>query len=221
MAPYLPALALSAARGLFSLACLATSAYAFAYLFMAVRGGDPFAARFAISGLDVPAHFFGAGLALLLVPLQLSGGIRRRWPALHRLGGWLSAAALLVGGVSGLSRAQLAQGGWPSRLGFSLLSLLWLGVTANGIRLAVAGRFDRHRRWMAYSMALTAGAVTLRVMLALGTGVLGWPFMPVYVGTAWASWLFNLAVCAWLLRRPRPAPRGNAGSRWASARPAA
>lgn len=66
MAPYLPAFALSAARGLFSLACLATSAYAFAYLFMAVRGGDPFAARFAISGLDVPAHFFGAGLALLL-----------------------------------------------------------------------------------------------------------------------------------------------------------
>lgn len=221
MGPRLHAFALSAARTLFSLACLATAAYAFAYLFMAVRGGDPFAARFAVSGLDVPAHFFGAGLALALVPLQLSGAIRRRWPALHRLGGWLSAAAILVGGVSGLSLAQHAQGGWPSRLGFSLLSLLWLGVTANGIRLAVAGQVDRHRRWMAYSMALTAGAVTLRVMLALCTGVLGWPFMPVYVGTAWASWLFNLAACALLLHLPRPAPRARAGSRWASARPAA
>ncbi len=222
----LSALALATAAGLFSLACLAAAAYAFAYLFMAVRDGDPFAASFAASGLDVPAHFFGAGLALLLVPLQLSRGVRRRWPGLHRLGGWLSAAAILVGGVSGLSLAQHAQGGWPSRAGFSLLSLLWLGVTANGIRLAIAGRIDQHRRWMAYAMALTAGAVTLRAMLALGTGVLGWPFMPVYVATAWASWLFNLAVCAWLLRlsgprRPGATPRTRGGSRWASARPAA
>src|SRR5690606_1913827 len=121
-------LGLRLAQLLFSLACLATAAYAFAYLFMAFRSGDPFAAQFAVSGMDVPAHFFGAGLALLLVPLQLSRGVRRRWPALHRLGGWLSAVAILVGGVSGLSLAQHAQSGWPSRTGFSLLSLLWLGV---------------------------------------------------------------------------------------------
>ncbi|MGJ4802747.1 DUF2306 domain-containing protein [Luteimonas sp. SDU82] len=225
MRPRLSALVLLLAQGLFSLACLATAAYAFAYLYLTARGGDPFAARFAVSGLDVPAHFFGAGLALLLLPLQLSQGVRRRWPALHRLGGWLSAGAILIGGVSGLSLAQQAHGGWPSRAGFSLLSLLWLGVTANGIRLAIAGQIARHRRWMAYSMALTAGAVTLRVMLALGTGPLGWPFLPVYIGTAWASWLFNLAVCAWLLRLRAPAPptasRAVPGTRWASGPPAA
>ncbi|WP_298576275.1 DUF2306 domain-containing protein [uncultured Luteimonas sp.] len=226
MRPRLYALATSLPLALFSLACVATAAYAFAYLFMAYRSGDPFAAQFAVSGVDVPAHFFGAGLALLLVPLQLSRGVRRRWPALHRLGGWLSAVAILVGGVSGLSLAQHAQGDWPSRAGFSLLSLLWLGVTANGIRLAVVGQIARHRRWMAYSMALTAGAVTLRVMLALGTGVFGWPFMPVYVGTAWASWLFNLALCAWLLRLRAPdalsvAARGGSGRRWASGQPSA
>jgi len=214
-------LGLRLAQLLFSLACLATAAYAFAYLYMAFRSGDPFAERFAVSGLDVPAHFFGAGLALLLVPLQLSQGIRRRWPALHRTAGWLSAAAILIGGVSGLSLAQHAQGGWPSRAGFSLLSLLWLGVTANGIRLAIAGEVANHRRWMAYSMALTAGAVTLRLMLALGTGLLQLPLLPVYVGAAWGSWLFNLAVCAWLLRTPpRPAfsaglAPGGSGRRWA------
>lgn len=214
-------LGLRLAQGLFSLACLATAAYAFAYLYMAFRSGDPFAERFAASGLNVPAHFFGAGLALLLVPVQLSHGIRRRWPALHRLGGWLSAVAILIGGVSGLSLAQDAHGGWPSRTGFSLLALLWLGVTANGIRLAVAGECARHRRWMAYSMALTAGAVTLRLMLALGTGPMHLPFLPVYVAAAWGSWLFNLAVCAWWLHAPaRPgisaglAP-GGSGRRWA------
>lgn len=226
MRSLLRTLGLRLAQLVFSLACLATAAYAFAYLYMAFRSGDPFAEQFAVSGLDVPAHFFGAGLALLLVPLQLSQGVRQRWPALHRAGGWLSAAAILIGGVSGLSLAQHAQGGWPSRAGFSLLSLLWLGVTANGIRLAIAGDIARHRRWMAYSVALTAGAVTLRVMLALGTGVFGWPFMPVYVGTAWASWLFNLALCAWLLRLRAPdalsvAARGGSGRRWASGQPSA
>ncbi len=215
-------------QALFSLACAATAAYAFAYLYLAFRSGDPFAARFAISGWDVPAHFFGAGMALLLVPLQLSAVVRRRWPALHRVGGLLSAAAILVGGISGLSLAQHAQGGWSSRLGFSVLSLLWIAVTANGIRLAIAGELARHRRWMAYSIALTAGAVTLRLMLGLGAGALHLPFMAVYVTASWASWLINLALCAWLLRllgrrrlnaaAPRPSARGGDDRRWASRR---
>ena len=219
-----------AAQAMFSLACVATAAYAFAYLSMAFRAGDPFAARFAISGGDVPAHFFGAGLALLLVPLQTSGLVRRRWPALHRIGGLLSAAAILVGGLSGLSLAQHAQGGWVSRLGFSTLSLLWIVITANGIRLAIRGDLARHRRWMAYSIALTAGAVTLRLMLGIGAGALQLPFMAVYVTASWASWLINLALCAWWLRmldrrrRLSPAPanprfgHGDADRHWASRR---
>ena len=220
------------AQALLSLACVATAAYAFAYLYLRLRTGDPFAAQFAVSGWDVPAHFFGAGLALLLVPVQLSAGIRRRWPALHRTCGLLSAAAILIGGISGLSLAQHAQGGWPSRAGFMLLSLLWLGITANGIRLAIRGDIARHRRWMAFSMALTTGAITLRIMLGVGAGILQLPFMTVYVTSAWASWLFNLAVCAWWLRaserrrvRPAPAdaavPRDAGDMRWASRRQAA
>ena len=64
--------------------------------------------------------------------------------------------------------AQDAQGGWPARAGFTLLSLLWLAATAQGIRLAIRGELARHRRWMACSMALTSAAVTLRLMLAAG-----------------------------------------------------
>lgn len=209
-----------AIRLLFSLACVATAAYAFAYLFMAVRQGDPFAANFAVSGWDVPAHFFGAGLALLLVPLQLSDSVRRRWPALHRVGGLLSVFAIVIGAISGLSLAQDAQGGWPSRIGFSLLSVLWLAITVNGVRLAMAGDLAGHRRWMACSIALTSAAVTLRLILAVG-GILQLPFMPVYITAAWASWLLNLALCGLLLRAKRgrgvsvaAARRDDAGRRW-------
>jgi uncharacterized membrane protein len=224
-------LVVRSAQALFSLLCLGVAGYAFAYLYLAFRPGDPFAAQFAVSGWDVPAHFFGAGLALLLVPVQLSQAIRRRWPAVHRTCGWLSAAAVLIGGVSGLSLAQHAQGGWPSMAGFSLLALLWLGVTGNAIRFAIRGDIARHRTWMAYSIALTSAAATLRVMLGVGVVLLQLPLMTVYVTAAWASWLLNLAICACWLRATGPRrlkseaaplrPHDGVDRHWASRRQAA
>lgn len=188
-------------RGLFALACLGVAAYAFAYLYGQFRPGDAFAAQFAIAGWPVPAHFFGAGLALLLVPLQISASIRRRLPALHRLGGWLYVFAVAIGSVSGFMLALDAQGGLPSQIGFTVLSLLWPVFTAIGIGKAIAGDTVAHRRWMCRSIALTTGAITLRVML--GTGMaLQFPFMTVYVAAAWLSWMFNLAVCELMLRWP-------------------
>lgn len=204
-----------ALRGVFMLLCVAVAGYAFAYLYGEYRSGDPFAAQFAVSGWDVPAHFFGAGLALLLVPLQLSAGLRRRMPRLHRLGGWLYVAAVAIGAGSGLSLAANAQGGVPSRLGFTTLALLWPVVTAIGIRHAIAGNTGAHRRWMCRSIALTAGAITLRLMLATGI-VLQWPFMPVYIAAAWLSWMVNLAVCELILRWPTAARHAGAGNCWAS-----
>lgn len=203
------------ARAVFALSCVAVAGYAFAYLYGEFRSDDPFAAQFAVSGWDVPAHFFAAGLALLLVPLQLSATIRRRAPGLHRLGGWLYVMAVAIGAVSGLSLAQNAQGGPVSQAGFMLLSLLWPLTTALGIRHAIGRDIAAHRRWMSRSIALTTGAITLRMMLAAGI-VLELPFMPVYVAAAWLSWLFNLAVCELILRWP--AIRGRIGGAGCAAR---
>lgn len=210
---------------LFAASSLLVAAYAFAFLRMRpFDPHDPFMVKFAVSGIDVPMHFFGAGLALLLVPLQASDRIRRRWPALHRTGGWLYAGGVLVGGLGGFSLAFDAHGGWAAGAGFLLLSVLWLAVTANGIRLAVVRDFDRHRRWMCHSLAMTFAAVTLRAILFVGTGPLGLPFDGVYIFSAWASWSLNIAVCAWWLSRGRRTavarlrhPGGSRGSNTATA----
>jgi len=188
-----------------ALACAALAAYAFAYLYGEYRPRNPFHAQFAVSGLDVPGHLFGAGLALLLAPLQLNGWLRRRWPRLHRLGGWLYAGAILIGGVSGLSLARHAQGGAASGAAFALLAAVWMTVTALGIGYAIAGDTVRHRRWMWRSIALTTSAITLRLILGVGTGALRLDFLPVYVFAAWSCWTFNLAVCEAWLRWPRSA----------------
>ncbi|MGY1426332.1 DUF2306 domain-containing protein [Lysobacter sp. A289] len=202
-------------RGVFTLACVGVAGYAFAYMYGEFRPGDPFAAQFAISGWDVPAHFFAAGLALLLVPLQLSTSVRCRLPRLHRLGGWLYVAAVAIGAGSGLSLAENAQGGLASTLGFTALSLLWPVVTAIGIRHAIAGNTAAHRRWMFRSAALTTAAITLRLILATGV-ILQWPFIPVYIAAAWLSWLINLAICELILRWPAITRHVRAYSRLAS-----
>lgn len=189
----------------FAALCLAVAAYAVGYLYGDFRPRNPFDRRFALAGLAVPAHFFGAGLALALAPFQLSALLRRRLPRLHRLVGWLYVGGVLIGGLGGLALAAGAYRGWASGAGFALLAVVWLACTGIGVAHAVRGDLERHRRWIWRSVALTASAVTLRLMLGLGTGALQLPFPLVYVTSAWACWLVNLAVCELLLRWP-PGP---------------
>lgn len=194
-----------AARGLallvLALLCLGVAVYAWRFLYGDVHPRNPFMLSFARAGLGVPAHFFFGGLALALAPLQLSQTLRRRWPRAHRLAGWLYALCILVGGIGALALAPRAQGGWPSATAFTLLGLIWIGVTAAGVAYAVAGDYARHRAWMCRSVALTTAAVTLRLMLGAGMAA-GLPFLSVYITAAWASWLLNLAICEVLLRWP-------------------
>lgn len=210
------------ATAAFALLCVAVAAWAFAYLYRDIHPNDSFQARFALSGLDVPLHFFGAGLALALAPLQLSAAVRRRVPALHRIGGWLYAGGILVAGLAGLSLATKAHGGIASGIGFATLAVLWMLATGCGIRHAVAGNVSAHRRWMCRSVAMTFAAVTLRIMLGVGAGVLELPFTGVYIATAWGSWLLNLAACElWLRRGAWLSQRRAGGTRSAWSRPGA
>lgn len=200
------------AKSLFALLAVVVAAYAFTYLYRPFEAGNPFAAQFAISGVDVPLHFSIAGFALLLAPVQLSSTLRRRLPALHRLCGWLYVGSILVGSISGFSLALHAQGGVASRASFVLMSLLWPALTAMGIWRAIAGDIVGHRRWMCRSVALTYSAVTLRLILGVGFGALHLPFIPVYIAAAWLGWSINLAVCELLLRWPAIRARRRPGS---------
>lgn len=185
----------------FALACVGIALHAFFYLFHAFNPRNPFHVSFAAAGWAVPGHFFAAGLALLLLPLQFAQRLRARWPRLHRVGGWLYVFAVLVGGVSGLMLAPRAQGGWSTGGSFLLLALLWLGSTGMALYCAIRRRFDAHRRWMLRSAALTFAAPTLRLYLGLGLGVFGLGFPQAYLLAAWLCWVVNLLVVEAYLRR--------------------
>lgn len=197
------ALARRFAHVVFALSCVMVAVYAFHFLYGEFHPRNPFDRRFAAAGLPVPMHFFGAGIALALAPFQVWPRLRARWPSVHRTAGWLYAGGVLIGGVGGLVLSTHAHGGWASGAAFALLALVWIASTALGIGHAIAGDIERHRRWMWRSVALTASAVTLRLELAIGQGMLHLPFLTNYVFAAWSCWTINLVIVeSWLRHRP-------------------
>ncbi len=147
------------------------------------------------------AHVGLAPLALALTPFQLSTGLRRRRPGLHRWMGRVSALAILLSGLGGLVMAARTEAGPVAALGFGTLAVVWLGCAAMGVWHAINGRIGEHRRWMIRTAALTFGAVTLRLQIPLATVVLGLPFEDAYPAIAWLAWVPTLVVAEWRLRR--------------------
>lgn len=191
------------------LALMATAVAAYAFLAYALQPagaqvGEAMQAVYRLNPIAIHTHAFAAGLALLLGPWQFSTRLRTRRPGLHRwIGRTYLLAGIVVGGVSGLLLARIAQGGWVAQLGFACLAVLWLYTGWRGYRAIRHGERAQHRRWMLRNHALTLAAVSLRIYipLFLASGV---PFEHAYPVIAWLCWVPHLLIAQWWLDRARP-----------------
>ncbi|MBL4874702.1 MAG: DUF2306 domain-containing protein [Rhodobacteraceae bacterium] len=147
------------------------------------------------------AHIIAASLALTFGAINLWERRSKKFRTLHRWTGRAYGVSVLVGGVSGFVMATGAEGGIIAGFGFGILAVLWLVTTVQAIRLAMAGNFKAHRRWMMRSFALTFAAVTLRIYLP-GFIIFGeMTYMQASVWVAWLCWVPNLAFAEWWVRR--------------------
>lgn len=107
-------------------------------------------------------HALTASICLVIAPLQFSGRLRRRWPAVHRTIGHTYV-------IGALASAVLA-----FRLGFfsscrmcippfAIWSALFFIVTGLGVLMAVRRQFDAHRDFMIRSWVLMNGFVFVRL----------------------------------------------------------
>lgn len=147
-------------------------------------------------------HVVAGVIALLAGPVQFIRRVRERRPALHRVTGRIYVAACLVAGPSALVLALGTTAGPVAGAGFAIPALLLPVFTWFGWRTAVRRRFAEHREWMLRSYALTATAITLRLMLP-AAGFLGIAFLPAYQVIAWISWMTNLALVEYRIRSTR------------------
>lgn len=146
-------------------------------------------------------HISASPIALGLGLFQFLPKLRAKRPAIHRWTGRLYVATVLIGGLAGLILAVGSLERPVAAFGFGILAVIWLGITGQAIRMAMAGRIVEHRRWMIRSYALTFAAVTLRLFLPLFFifGEMDYAEASNYV--AWISWVLNLIIAELYLSR--------------------
>ncbi|MCB1342242.1 MAG: DUF2306 domain-containing protein [Pseudooceanicola sp.] len=183
---------------LFWFLCLGVALVSWRFIPLGVEAAMGFVAYHAIERpLAFFAHVGLAPVALALMPFQFSAQLRSRRPVLHRWIGRAYGLAILAAGTGGLVMALGTDAGVVAAVGFALLAVIWIGVTARGITLAMAGRIGEHRVWMIRSAALTFAAVTLRLWLPALQSVM--PFEQAYTLVAWLCWVPNLLVAEWAI----------------------
>ena len=153
-------------------------------------------------------HIIFGGLSLLSGWSQFVSKWRNRNLRLHRSLGLLYLISVSLSGLCGLYLAFFANGGLISSLGFGSLAILWLITTWKAYQSIVAKKIEEHQRWMLRSYALTFAAVTLRLWLPALTG-LGIAFIVAYKIISWLSWVPNLLVVEWLIKRTGVKPGYN------------
>ncbi len=164
--------------------------------------------QFRTLPLPIVLHIISALPFCLLGAFQFAPGVRRSFPGFHRLSGRLVVLCGLTAGLSGLWMTRFILFSLPSQsmllysfrmlFGSVMVLSLVLGLVAI-LRRDVA----RHRAWMIRGYAIGQGAGTQALtaliwMLIFGT--LGEPYKDLLMG---ASWVINLAVAEWLIRRKR------------------
>ena len=158
--------------------------------------GNAFASPFLV------IHVAAGVVALLIGPLQFVGRIRAQIPVFHRFIGRTYVGACAIGAPSGFMLAIGTNAGPVAGAGFAVAAVLWPIVTYAGVRAAIEGRFATHREWMIRSYAITANAITLRLMLP-AAGVMGFDFFAAYGVIAWLGWITNLVLAEIYIRRSR------------------
>jgi uncharacterized membrane protein len=175
----------------------------------------PANARFFASPAPVMVHIAGVTLYTVVGAFQFVPGFRRRSPGWHRAAGRVLVVAGLMAALSGLWLTLFSAlppgdegllGGFRLVFGSAMLACLVLGFAAIRRR-----DVRRHRAWMTRAYAIGIGAGTQAVTQALWTGIAGPPGETTRALLLGASWVINLAVAEWIVRRRRGGSGGPGG----------
>jgi uncharacterized membrane protein len=163
------------------------------------RGADHVAHHIANVGNTLAVHMIFGGLAVLLIPLQVSRMWRRGDRRKHVYLGWalvpiVSIAALTTPPIS----FNMSYPFW-SEAGFALGSIAWFAALVMGIYWIRKGDRERHRRWMVMMAALCFGAVSFRLQLPVLRLFFDMELVFPYLG--WTCWVPNVLVVAWWWHR--------------------
>jgi len=145
-------------------------------------------------------HITFGGIAITLGPFQFLNQWIEGKPSLHKTLGYVYSAAVVIASCTGLIIAQFAMGGVITQIGFSTLSIIWFFSLIVSIKKVLQRDICAHKKWMQINYALTFSAITQRSIL-LFAFMPSFSFMPIYQLSSWLSWIINLLVVMYFIRK--------------------
>lgn len=155
-------------------------------------------------------HALPAGLTLVIGPLQFIPRLRTRYPRFHRVAGRVYLISVVAASIAAVYATTVSPSGLPLQVAFYLLTAAWLYTAAQAYRTIRRGEVQLHRIWMIRNYALTFGAVTLRLYLLAGLGLMKvlpeLSFRDVYTTSGWAAIFGNVLVAEYFVIHRITAP---------------
>ena len=162
------------------------------------------------TGWYLPAyysHVLISALILLSGFFQVST-ISRRWPRVHRVLGYIYVMGILFfSAPGGLVMSLFINRGPIVLASFFVQGTLWFVFTAIAFNRIRQHDIEAHREWMWRSFALTAAAITLRIYIFIFSYSTDLSQPVAYSILSWMSWVPNLLVVEWWLRKKKPGAR--------------
>lgn len=152
-------------------------------------------------------HVIPAGLFMLFLGLQLSAGIRRRLPALHRVSGRFLVAIAVVFNVSGIVLSVTIPFAGPVEiLSTLMINAMFFYFLFRGITAVKNGKINEHRRFMLRMVALSFAPLTLRLLMTMVSAIPGAHMPSLFVLLTVVSVVINLFVLErYILKSIKPA----------------
>lgn len=134
--------------------------------------------------------------------VQFIKPVMRSYPRTHRVIGKIYVLLVLVfSAPTGLIMGFYANGGWPAKISFILISLLWWYFTWKAYAEIRKGNYEKHISYMVRSYALTLSAITLRTYVIILPSFFILPAREMYTLVSWLSWVPNLLIAEVLIWR--------------------
>ncbi len=162
--------------------------------------------QFRALPLPIVLHIVSALPFCILGAFQFATSFRRLWPRWHRLVGRLVVLCGLTAVLSGLWMTRFFLFSLPSQsnllYGFRMLfgSAMVLSLVL-GLVAILRRDIARHRAWMIRGYAIGQGAGTQALTALLWLLIFGTPDQQTHELLMGASWVINLVVAEWIIRR--------------------
>jgi hypothetical protein len=162
-----------------------------------------FAAKRELTG----SHVLSGLVLALLIPIQLSARVRRRFPRVHR---WLGRFVLLVGmvvGVSAYGMMVAPVGGWLETSATGIYGTAFMAALVTAWWHIRRGDVSRHREWMLRAVGIVLGIATTRPVMAIffATSPMTNLRPSEFFGIAmWIGFTSTVLAAEWYIRSTRP-----------------